>query len=77
MPVPQGTGPRARTTYPLSADPDAVYDEEYTIDLSALEPLAAMSAHARITSRRYREIGEIKVDQVLHRLVHQLLSAMI
>ena len=27
---------------PLSADPDAEYDEEYTVDLSALEPLAAM-----------------------------------
>ena len=30
----------------LSSDPDAVYDEEYTVDLSALEPLAAMPAHA-------------------------------
>ena len=27
---------------PLSSDPDAEYDEEYTVDLSALEPLAAM-----------------------------------
>ena len=27
---------------PLSSDPDAEYDEEYTVDLSALEPLAAI-----------------------------------
>ncbi|MDL2219831.1 aconitate hydratase, partial [Ruminococcaceae bacterium OttesenSCG-928-O06] len=32
---------REQDYIPLCADDDAVYDEEYTIDLSALEPLAA------------------------------------
>ena len=45
---------------PLASDPDAEYDEEYTVDLSALEPLAAMPAHARTTSRTVTEIGEIQ-----------------
>ena len=48
---------------PLSADPDAVYDETITIDLSALEPMAAMP-HSPDKVKTIREIGPIKVDQV-------------
>ena len=48
---------------PLSAGPDAVYDEMITIDLSALEPMAAMP-HSPDSVKTIREIGPIKVDQV-------------
>ena len=48
---------------PLAADPDAEYDEVITIDLSALEPLAAMP-HSPDNVKPVREIGPIKVDQV-------------
>jgi len=48
---------------PLAADPDAVYDEELTIDLSSLEPMAAMP-HSPDNVKKVSEIGEIKVDQV-------------
>ena len=57
---------------PLSSDPDAVYDEEYTVDLSALEPLAAMPHmpdNVKKVSRDRRDQGK----PVLHRLVHQFL----
>ena len=47
---------------PLSSDPDAEYDEEYTVDLSALEPLAAMP-HMPDNVKKVSEIGEIKVNQ--------------
>lgn len=47
----------------LKADEDAVYDEEITIDLSALEPMAAMP-HMPDNVKTVREIGKIKVDQV-------------
>ena len=46
----------------LSSDPDAVYDEEYTVDLSALEPLAAMP-HMPDNVKPVSEIGAIKVNQ--------------
>ena len=46
----------------LSSDPDAVYDEEYTVDLSALEPLAAMP-HMPDNVKPVAEIGAIKVNQ--------------
>ena len=46
----------------LSSDPDAVYDEEYTVDLSALEPLAAMP-HMPDNVKKVTEIGPIKVNQ--------------
>ncbi len=49
---------------PLESDPDAVYDKEITVDLSALEPLAAMP-HSPDNVKKVSEIGEIKVDQVL------------
>lgn len=48
----------------LESDPDAVYDKEITVDLSALEPMAAMP-HSPDNVKKVTEIGEIKVDQVL------------
>ena len=49
---------------PLSSDADAVYDKEISIDLSTLEPLAAMP-HMPDNVKKVTEIGRIKVDQVL------------
>ena len=46
----------------LSSDPDATYDEEYTVDLSALEPLAAMP-HMPDNVKKVSEIGNIKINQ--------------
>ncbi len=48
---------------PLSADEDAVYDEEITIDLSKLAPNAAMP-HMPDKVKTVEEIGNIKIDQV-------------
>jgi len=47
----------------LSADDDAVYDEVIEIDLSALEPMAAMP-HMPDNVKKVSEIGQIKIDQV-------------
>lgn len=47
----------------LSADPDCVYDEEITVDLSEIEPLAAQP-HSPDNVLEVRKIGQIKVDQV-------------
>lgn len=47
----------------LSADPDAVYDEELIIDLSQLEPLAACP-HSPDNIKSISEIGKQKIDQV-------------
>lgn len=44
-------------------DADAVYDEELTIDLSALEPMAA-KPHMPDNVESVKSIGPIKVDQV-------------
>jgi len=55
---------RAEDYIPLSSDHDAVYDKELDIDLSALEPLAAMP-HMPDRVKKVTEIGQIKVDQVL------------
>ncbi len=49
---------------PLESDADAVYDKEITVDLSALEPLAAMP-HSPDNVKKVSEIGAMKVDQVL------------
>lgn len=49
---------------PLKSDADAVYDETYEIDLSALEPMAA-APHSPDNVKTVGEIGRIKVDQVL------------
>lgn len=48
---------------PLTADPDAVYDEELIVDLDQLTPLAAMP-HSPDNVDSVSNIGEIKVDQV-------------
>lgn len=47
---------------PLSSDEDAVYDEEYTVDLNSLVPLAAMP-HMPDNVKPVSEIGEIQVNQ--------------
>ena len=47
---------------PLSSDEDAVYDEEYIVDLDSLVPLAAMP-HMPDNVKPVSEIGEIKVNQ--------------
>lgn len=48
---------------PLAADENAVYDEVIDIDLSKLEPMAAMP-HMPDNVKTVREIGKIKIDQV-------------
>ncbi|HSQ90460.1 aconitate hydratase [Romboutsia sp.] len=47
----------------LKADENATYDEEITIDLSQLKPLAAIP-HSPDNVDEVENIGEIKVDQV-------------
>ena len=47
----------------LSSDPDAIYDEEYTIDLSQLTPMAACP-HSPDAVKSVDEIGSIKITQV-------------
>ena len=54
---------RADVWQPLSADPDAVYDEEIKIDLSELVPQAACP-HSPDNVKTVKEIGKLKVDQV-------------
>ena len=54
---------REKDFVPLAADADAVYDETYEIDLSALTPLAAMP-HMPDNVRSVEEIGNIRIDQV-------------
>lgn len=53
---------REEAYVPLASDPDAVYDEEYTVDLDNLVPLAAMP-HMPDNVKPVSEIGEIKVNQ--------------
>ena len=48
---------------PLSPDADAVYDEEYTIDLSSLSPLAACP-HSPDNVRSVSQLAGMKIDQV-------------
>ena len=48
---------------PLSADPDAVYDEVIDLDLSTLEPLAACP-HSPDNVKPVRSLAMTKVDQV-------------
>jgi len=47
----------------LLPDADASYDEEFEIDLSQLEPLAAQP-HSPDNVAKVKDIGKIKVDQV-------------
>lgn len=46
------------------ADSDAVYDEEYTIDLSTLRPTVAFP-HLPENTRTIDEVGDISIDQVV------------
>ena len=54
---------RGEVWTPLAADPDAVYDEELTIDLSQLVPMAACP-HSPDNVKTVAEIGPMKIDQV-------------
>lgn len=47
-----------------SADPDAEYTAEYTIDLSALKPTVAFP-HLPENTRTIDEVGDIPIDQVV------------
>ena len=47
----------------LAPDADCTYDEEITVDLSTLEPLAA-KPHSPDNVEEVKSIGKIKVDQV-------------
>ena len=46
------------------ADADAVYDEEYTIDLSTLRPTVAFP-HLPENTKTIDEVGDIKIDLVV------------
>jgi len=46
------------------ADEDAVYDEEYTIDLSTLKPTVAFP-HLPENTRTIDEVDEVQIDQVV------------
>lgn len=46
------------------ADPDAEYDEEYTIDLSQIKPTVAFP-HLPENARTFDNIPDIKIDQVV------------
>ena len=54
---------REQDFVPLSADPDATYDEILDIDLTALEPLVA-KPHMPDIVETVKQCGPIKVDQV-------------
>lgn len=54
---------REEDWFEFKPDADAVYDEEITINLNELEPLAAMP-HSPDNVKKIKEIGPIKVDQV-------------
>ena len=46
------------------ADPDAEYDEEYTIDLSTLKPTVSFP-HLPENTKTIDELGDVKIDQVV------------
>ncbi len=48
---------------PLAPDADAVYDEEYTVDLSNLKPLAACP-HSPDNVKAVSDLAGMKIDQV-------------
>ena len=48
----------------FEADEDAVYDEEYTIDLSTLKPTVAFP-HLPENTKTIDEVGDVKIDQVV------------
>lgn len=53
-----------KTYTKFEADPDAEYDDEYTIDLSKLKPTVAFP-HLPENTKTIDEVGEIKIDQVV------------
>ena len=58
------TGRSRRPWTAYAADPDAVYEQTVTIDLSALEPTVAYP-HLPENTRPAREGGDIAIDQVV------------
>ena len=54
---------REEVYIPLASDPDAVYDAEYTVDLSALKPLAACP-HSPDNVQPVAELAGSKIDQI-------------
>ena len=54
---------REEAYIPLSANPDAIYDAEYTVDLSALNPLAACP-HSPDNVKEVSTLSGMKIDQV-------------
>ena len=54
---------REKDWIPLASDPDAVYDEEITVDLSSLVPMVACP-HSPDNVKTVEAVGPIKVDQV-------------
>ena len=54
---------RGEDYIPLCADPDALYDAEYTVDLSALRPLAACP-HSPDNIKSVESLQGMKIDQV-------------
>ena len=56
---------RSDRDFPLyTADEDAVYDETYEIDLSAIQPTVAFP-HLPENTKTFDEIGDIAIDQVV------------
>ncbi len=53
-----------KTPVIYETDPDVVYDEEYTIDLSTLRPTIAFP-HLPENTKTVDEAGEVKIDQVV------------
>ena len=54
---------REEVYIPLASDPDATYDAEYTVDLSALKPLAACP-HSPDNVKPVAELAGSKIDQI-------------
>ena len=54
---------REEVYIPLTSDPDAVYDAEYTVDLSALKPLAACP-HSPDNVKPVASLAGSKIDQI-------------
>ncbi len=56
---------RAQKPYTVyKADPDAVYDEVYEIDLSAIKPTVAFP-HLPENTRTVDEAGDVRIDQIV------------
>lgn len=54
----------AETPQIFSADPDAVYDEVYNINLSEIEPTVSFP-HLPSNTKTFDQIGDIKINQVV------------